>query len=75
LPVNLSGSAKIHIIENQYVSLTEGDSIISITADNSTSGDIIGLDNDWVDITGASYKFAGEDSTTVLPSIDITDLS
>ena len=73
--VDLRGNAKLTIIENQYVSLTAGDTIMSITTDTSTTGGIVPLDNDWETITGASYKFTEDSSITTLPSVNISGIN
>ena len=63
--------AKITVIENQYITLTEGDTYygVSVGRAKEVGGPI--LDNNWQQITTAKYKFAEDDAPTNLPDIDI----
>lgn len=70
---DLSGDKYLEIIENQYISLTAGDTIKMIDSANSGSG-IIDLDNDWINIVGAKYRFAENDFDSELPVIAIDDI-
>lgn len=69
---NLSGNRKLEIIENQYISLTEGDTIISI--DNTDPTTAIG--NDWIKVnSGAEYRFAEDEQSTPLPAVVINGIN
>lgn len=69
-------SAKITVIENQYISLTEGDTFYGATEVNAQSDNVGGIDlsNNWVNIGSAKYKFAEEDTATTLPEIKIKNI-
>lgn len=69
-------SAKITVIENQYISLTEGDTFYGATKVNTQSDNVGGIDlsNAWVNIGSAKYKFAEEDTATTLPEIKIKNI-
>lgn len=71
---DLSGTKYIEVIENQYVSLTEGDTIKMVDNQNSLSG-IIALDNDWVPVKGAKYRFAEDDFDTDLPLLSVGNIT
>lgn len=75
---DLSGDQYLEIIENQYVSLTAGDTIKMISNNNSLSG-IIPLDtkgyNNWEPIKGAKYRFAEDDFDTELPLLSVGTIS
>lgn len=68
--------AKITIVENQYISLTEGDTFYGATEVNAQSDNIGGVDlsNSWVNIGSAKYKFAEEDAAITLPEIKINGI-
>jgi hypothetical protein len=55
-------------IENQYISLTEGDTLISISGEE-TDGDSI--TNGWKTISGAKYQLAEAETPEELPKINI----
>ena len=55
-------------IENQYISLTEGDTLISISGEE-TDGDSI--TNDWKTISGAKYQLTEAETSDELPKINI----
>lgn len=67
---NLSGNRSIRVIENQYISLTAGDAVKSVTTSTCASG-VAALDNNWVPITGAEYKFAEDSVYTSLPAVNV----
>ena len=69
-------SAKITVIENQYISLTEGDTFYGATEVNAQPDNVGGIDlsNIWVNIGSAKYKFAEEDAITALPEIKINGI-
>jgi hypothetical protein len=73
--LNKSGSTerKITLIENQYLTLTEGDHLkyIGGTKDFSVS-----LNNEWTrdTIDGATYKLAESDAEADLPKVNITGM-
>lgn len=69
-------SAKITVIENQYISLTEGDTFYGATEVNAQPDNVggINLSNIWVNIGSAKYKFAEEDAITALPEIKINGI-
>ena len=69
-------SAKITVIENQYISLTEGDTFYGVTEVNAQPDNVggINLSNIWVNIGSAKYKFAEEDTATTLPEIKINGI-
>ena len=69
-------SAKITVIENQYISLTEGDTFYGATEVNAQPDNVggINLSNIWVNIGSAKYKFAEEDTATTLPEIKINGI-
>lgn len=68
--------AKITVVENQYISLTEGDTFYGATEVNAQSDNIGGVDlsNSWVNIGSAKYKFAEEDAAITLPEIKINGI-
>ena len=69
---SLSGTNKgLQIIEHQYISLTEGDMIISINGTDPTAD----IGNDWtVAVESAEYRFAEDEANTQLPALAITGL-
>lgn len=76
---NLNGEyAYLTIIENQYITLTEGDTIKGITTGTSTTKpstfDVI-LDNTWKTINAATYQFATDDTESYLPSAPSTGIT
>ena len=71
-PVSLSGPEEyLEIIENQYITLTEGDVIISV--DNSAPSTAI--NNIPQPVTQAEYRFAEEEVSTPLPEISVSGVS
>jgi hypothetical protein len=74
--LNKNNNRHITVVENQYISLTAGDSIKSISAKNSkTSVGVIALDNSWTPIGGASYKLAGNEDFVPLPDVSVGGIS
>lgn len=69
-------SAKITVVENQYISLTEGDTFYGATNVNTQPDNVggINLSNNWINIGSAKYKFAEEDTATTLPEIKINGI-
>lgn len=67
---NLAGNRRIKVIENQYISLTAGDAIKSVTTNSCLSG-VAAIDNDWQAITGAEYKFAEDSVYSSLPAVNV----
>jgi hypothetical protein len=66
-PYNLSGDKGLLIIENQYVSLTEGDTIVSIDNVAPSTG---GTDwNSWVATDTAEYRLAEDETNSSLPPL------
>ena len=63
---DLSNKNGLKIIENQYISLTAGDSIKTISCWD--------LGNNWTDIDSATYKLAEEAAESVLPTIAVKDI-
>jgi hypothetical protein len=69
---NLSGkNAELTITENQFINLTAGDTLEKVHLVDP--GDF--LNNEYTDIgsNGASWKFAGSESVTNLPVLDLAD--
>ena len=68
--------AKITVVENQYISLTEGDTFYGATGVNTQPNNVggINLSNDWKNIGSAKYKFAEEDAAITLPEIKINGI-
>lgn len=74
---NLSGTKSITVIENQFLTLTEGDMLYSLDVSNNiTSKGLvyrnITIDNEWKNVKGACYKFADSDGYSYLPLIDVS---
>lgn len=71
-PYDLSsnGNGKLTIIEYQYISLTEGDYIISL--DRNTPSDAVS--NQWTTLREAEYRFAESSVNTTLPPVSIENL-
>ena len=69
-------SAKITVVENQYISLTEGDTFYGVTEVDAQPDNVggIALSNIWINIGSAKYKFAEEDTATTLPEIKINGI-
>ena len=69
-------SSKITVVENQYISLTEGDTFYGATDVNAQADNVggISLSNNWINIGSAKYKFAEEDAATTLPEIKINGI-
>ena len=69
-------SSKITVVENQYISLTEGDTFYGATEVNAQPDNVggIALSNIWINIGSAKYKFAEEDTATTLPEIKINGI-
>ena len=69
-------SAKITVVENQYISLTEGDTFYGATEVDAQPDNTGGVDlsNTWVNIGSAKYKFAEEDAIITLPEIKINGI-
>ena len=55
-------------IENQYISLTEGDTLINVSEEGTDSDYIT---NEWKTISGAKYQLAEADTSEELPKINI----
>lgn len=70
----LAGTAKITVVENQYISLTEGDTFYGATDINVANIGGINLSNNWTNIGSARYKFAEEATATTLPEINISGI-
>lgn len=68
-------SAAITIVENQYITLTEGDTLLQISHTDQ-QGQIVALDldNEWEQVTSAKYKFAEDSNPTELPPVNISTL-
>ena len=68
--------AKITVVENQYISLTEGDTFYGATEVSAQPDNVggINLSNDWKNIGSAKYKFAEEDAAITLPEIKINGI-
>lgn len=74
--------ARISVIENQYINLTEGDTLLALTSrpNEKTIGtgqeSYIGLNlsNNWQSTGAAKYKFAEQDGIQNLPTVDIEGL-
>lgn len=77
---DLSNGNGLKIIENQYISLTEGDIIISINklAPVTSTAMPGGSWNNWAEIrsdeNGAEYRFAEDATKTPLPTIAIDNI-
>lgn len=75
-PYNLSGNKGLTIIENQYISLTEGDTIVSI--DSAPPKNASGVNwNDWTEVTSPAttkYHLAEDEVESSLPPIEVTDI-
>ena len=69
---DLSGSNSLEIIENQYISLTEGDTIVKLNGNELTSS--MSLTNDWESVDSAEYRFAEDESNSTLPVMAVTNL-
>lgn len=69
-------SAKITVVENQYISLTEGDTFYGVTEVDAQPDNVggVALSNTWINIGSAKYKFAEEDAATTLPEIKINGI-
>lgn len=69
-------SSKITVVENQYISLTEGDTFYGATEVGAQPDNVGGIDlsNNWKNIGSAKYKFAEEDAITTLPEIKINGI-
>lgn len=69
-------SAKITVVENQYISLTEGDTFYGVTEVDAQPDNVggVALSNTWINIGSAKYKFAEEDAVTTLPEIKINGI-
>lgn len=65
---SLAGSRKLRIIENQYISLTEGDTLISVDGADPS----LAIDNNWSVITNplnTKYRLAEDEADSHLPAI------
>ncbi len=72
--------SSITIIENQYISLTEGDTLKYISdvkgAESKTINTFaVDLDNDWVKTTAAVYKFAEAETESYLPEVKVGNMN
>ena len=65
----LDKTKKISVVENQYITLTEGDTFFGATDGEQQSNLGMILDNGWKKITGASYKFAESEADEDLPEV------
>lgn len=66
------------IIENKYVTLTEGDEFYGVADQASSNPDNVGgiaLSNDWLQISGAKYRFAEDEDDSSLPILKIRGIS
>lgn len=74
---NFSSTHKLKIVENQYISLTEGDTINSLSNSGSDSNGNIAfdLDNEWKSVVKANYKFAEKDTSEDLPEVSFSSTS
>jgi hypothetical protein len=74
---NFSSTHKLKIVENQYISLTEGDTINSLSNSGSdNNGNIaLDLDNEWKSVVKANYKFAEKDTSEDLPEVSFSSTS
>lgn len=78
--VNLNSVRKITITEYQYVTLTEGDTLNTLTIEGSTEGGYTLNNTRWAkcistDETPVVYTTAGSDTSSVLPKIDLASSS
>ena len=67
----LNGSdAALTIIENQFINLTEGDTLVSVDLEDEQL-----INNDYKNVgsDGATWKIAGSDSTISLPTLKLLD--
>ena len=68
---DLSTNKGLEIIENQYISLTEGDVLISVNGSVPSTD----IGNDWITVAaGAEYRFAEEETSSSLPAVVIDDI-
>jgi hypothetical protein len=71
---NLSGKTRrLEIIEHQYISLTEGDMIATISK-NGVKEELTSqtaLLNDWQKVSSAEYRFAEDSVNTALPEVEV----
>jgi hypothetical protein len=63
-----SVSKRLEIIENQYISLTEGDVLISVEGTDPTDA----ISNDWCEVSTAKYRFAEDEVESTLPAIVVS---
>lgn len=72
---NLNSTKKrLEIIENKYISLTEGDVLLLIDGGEPSPD----LANDWIALDSTKttkYRFAEDDSPTTLPAIAVTGIN
>ena len=61
----------LEIIENQYITLTEGDVIISVDNTAPTTA----ISNIPQPVTAAEYRFAEDETSSELPEISVSDVS
>ncbi len=78
-PFTFSKTNKLTIIENQYISLTEGDIIIKIDGSDPTTAATMpgGSWNNWKSIDSpidTKYRLAENEVDSHLPPIEVTDI-
>ena len=66
---NFSGDFNLTFVENQYISLTEGDTLKAITLAGSSNAEE--LDNTWKEAKDAKYLLAEAENDDVLPKINV----
>lgn len=70
---DLRGTRKLTIFENQFTSLTEGDTLYMVKTTSDVSGS---LNNQWIEgIKEAEFKFAENDFNSNLPSINVAGIN
>ena len=76
---DLTEKKALRLIEHQYITLTEGDTLISIGNEsrntNPSTTISLPINNNWTYVTNAEYKMAESDNPETLPLIDVTGLS
>ncbi len=75
ITIKLDKAKKLTIVENQYITLTEGDTFYGATYSKQTSNLGMALDNEWRSVTGAQYKFAEAEASEPLPEVLVDGLS
>ena len=69
-----TAAKRLEIIENQYISLTEGDTLLLVN-DQYPTKTANNLTNTWTEIKSAAYRFAEDTNNTAVPMVAVPSIA